>query len=86
MTGTEQTVTCPAWCTGDHPAESGVTVHRHQVGTLGVAIEQGSDETEVAIYVPELDQHPDLSASPAFARQLGVDLVTAADLVTRGAL
>lgn len=85
----QQTVTCPAWCTvdpADHPDEFGVTVHRHQVGTLGVAVEQGSDEVEVAIYVPELDQHPDLSASPAFARQLGADLIAAADLVTGGAL
>lgn len=77
-----ETTTCPAWCERrpeDHP-DGERAMHAREVGGLGVAIEC-DDGGETVIYVPKLDRAMDDSASPAFARQLGADLIAAANLI-----
>lgn len=74
------TTQCPPWCSGNaetHPDSEGETMHSCPVGALGVCVEQWGD-LPVRVYVPALDVDA-LTASAAFARQLGSDLIAAAD-------
>lgn len=76
--------TCPQWCDRSkdlHPDDNGMIVHQHIVGTLGVAVEFSDGFTEPLVYVPELDEARNLSASAGFARQLGADLIEAAGVI-----
>lgn len=81
------TRTCPAWCAGlpdTHPDEEGEVGHQRPVGALGVAVEWWPTADEFSpdpeVYVPELDVDA-MHASSAFARQLAVDLIAAADVI-----